>query len=660
MTSQTRLKTKIFGQYYTPEYIVHYIIDQTIGHILKNNSYERATSLKILDPACGLGIFLVQALEFLLSHLKLEKKGNESLKKVRKKIIANQLYGIDIDNTQIAETKQNLNCHNFNINLRVFNALLPPTTYDHHCDTNSLGKLRRRCKELYIKGNETFSIKEEQRKISQIEKHIKETLAAKLTKDFQLSSNINPLPWEVVFPETEGKFDVIIGNPPWGATLFSSDLLSFYNVGTQQVDSWSLFIERSLIALKEGGRLGFVIPNTLLMNENYTDIRKFILDSCRIVKIINLGDNVFPKITQPCMIIIAEKRSSTLDCELDVIRNVPPKIKKLLEEGLRSVSSLPTIDCSQNRFLSNSDYQFNIFSIGYEELRAAIEKDLHHDNIQAKPLGYFVKNARGVELNRYGKIVQCSSCGWWSSPPSQVRNVRSGVKTKLCINLECHKEVTEHDKTDFIVFDNPKDPEKDHPFLVGYQIQRYYIKNHKYIDSTRIGINYKEPALYHGSKLLLRKTGLGIKTAIDYDNRWVNQVVYLFKLKNNVSITLEYIMGVVNSKLINKYFFIEFADPYRQDFPHFTQKRFLRLPIKTPVTDIEAALADQIGKKAKILQSQYQRRYSLTQQFQEKNVNMEQLNQKIQQLEKEIDNLVCEMYNLTPNQKREIFTDFFP
>ena len=149
------------------------------------------------------------------------------------------------------------------------------------------------CRALYIKGNETFSVKKEQRKISQIEKHIKKALATKLMKDFKLSSNIHPLPWDVVYPETEGKFDVIIGNPPWGATLFSPDLLSFYNVGTQQVDSWSLFIERSLIALKKGGRLGFVIPNTLLMNENYTDIRKFILDSCRIVKIINLGENVF-------------------------------------------------------------------------------------------------------------------------------------------------------------------------------------------------------------------------------------------------------------------------------------------------------------------------------------------------------------------------------
>ncbi|MHA2247026.1 MAG: Eco57I restriction-modification methylase domain-containing protein [Candidatus Hodarchaeales archaeon] len=656
MTSQTRLKTKLLGQYYTPEYIVHYIIDQTIGHILKNNSYERATSLKILDPACGLGIFLVQALDFLLSHLNLEEKVNESLEIVTRKIIANQLYGIDIDNTQIVETQKNLNCLDFNLNFKVFNALLPPTTYDHQCDTNSLGKLRNRCKELYIKGNETFYVKEGQRKISQIEKHIQKTLAAKLKKDFKLSSNIHPFPWEVVYPETEGKFDAIIGNPPWGANLFSSDLLIFYNVGTQQVDSWSLFIERSLIALKEGGRLGFVIPNTFLMNENYTDIRKFILDSCRIVKIINLGENVFPQITQPCMIVIAEKRSHIPDSELDVIRYVSPKIKKLLEEGHRSISSLPTINCSQNRFLSNSDYQFNIFSIGYEELRATIEKDLHHDKIQVKPLRYFVKNARGVELNKNGKIVQCSSCGWWSSPPSQVR---SGTKTKLCINPECHKEVTEHNKTDFIVSDIPKDPEKDQPFLVGYQIQRYYIKNHKFIDSTRIGINYKDPALYHGPKLLLRKTGHGIKTAIDYNNRWVNQVVYLFKLKNNVSITLEYIMGVVNSKLLNKYFFIEFADPYRQDFPHFTQKRFLRLPIKTPVTDNETALADQIGKKAKILQSQYQRKYSLIQQFQEKNAKIEQLNQKIQQLEKEIDHLVCEIYSLTPNQEREIFSDFF-
>ena len=655
MTSQTGVKSKILGQYYTPDYIVNYIIDQTIGYFLKNSSHDRIFSLKILDPACGMGVFLVRALEFLLSNFKSIKKPNEPLEKVRKSIIANQLYGIDIDKTQIERTQTNLNCQDFNVNFKVFNALIPPVTYDHQCDAYSLEKFSLRYKKLFINGSETFSSKEEKREISIIEKRIKQILRAKLTEDFQISANINPMPWETVFPETDGKFDVILGNPPWGAALFSSELLNFYRVGTQQVDSWSLFIERSLAAMREGGRLGFVIPNTLLLNENYKDIRKLILNTCKIIQIINLGEKIFSGITQPCMIIITEKGSMTPDHLLDVVQHIPSAIKRLLKEGHQSLSSLPNVSCSQNRFLLNPEGQFDIFSIGNEELRETIEKDLHHEKIQVKPLGDFVKNARGVELNKKGKIVQCSSCGWWSSPPRLLKN---GVKTKQCNNPECHEEVTEHDKTDFIVFNTPKQPERDYPFLVGHQIQRYYIKNQKYIDPKRIGINYKDQALYQGPKLLLRKTGRGIRTVIDYDNRWVNQVVYLFKLKKNAPVNLEYIMGVLNSRLMNKYFFIKFADPHRQDFPHFTQKKFLRLPIKMPVIEDEVILANQVCTKVKVLQSQYQRKYSLVQRFKEKNLNIEQLDQRIQLLEKEIDDLVFKLYEITPKQKQEVLYEF--
>ena len=654
MTIQTRLKGKILGQYYTPNYIVDYIIDQTLGFIMKNNSYERVHSLRILDPACGLGIFLVQALEFLLSHFKSKEEAGDP-DKLRRSIIANQLYGIDIDNQAIVETQAILRCSPFNANLKVFDALLPPQKYELEYDITKLIELRKQHKEHFIERDERSSEKEEQLEIIMIEDLIKRIITKKLENKFYISSNDRILPWEIAFPETKGEFDIIIGNPPWGA-LFSSDFLKFYEVGTQQADSWSLFLEKSLKALKDGGRLGFVLPNTLLTNENYTAVRKLILETCRIIKLINLGDKIFPKVTQPCMLIILEKGRKNSSHQIEIIRYVSQDKKKLLEQEQRSLSSLSTISCSQNRFLCNTDYQFDIYSIGFEGLKEIIEKDLYHDKIQVKPLKDLVENARGVELNKNGKVVKCSSCGWWSSPPSNVNS--NGVKAKLCNNPECHKEITEHDKTDHIVFDKPQQPERDRPFLVGFQIQRYHIRNHWYIDPTRKGIIYKDPTLYHGLKLLLRKTGRGIKTAIDYNNRWVSQVVYIFKLKKNVSVPLEYIMGVLNSRLIHKYYYMEFADPYRQDFPHFTQKRFLRLPIKVPVTYDEKSLTDKISEKAKLLQSQYQRRYSQIQQPQEKTVNVEQIDQKIQKLEKEIDNLVFKIYQLTTDQEKEIRSEF--
>ncbi|UCG01779.1 MAG: N-6 DNA methylase [Candidatus Heimdallarchaeota archaeon] len=655
MTERTRLKSKILGQYYTPAYIVDYIIDQTIGHFFKT-SFNKTNSLRILDPACGIGIFLIRALEYLSSQFDKLSCSNESLERTRRTIIATQLYGIDIDPTQVLETQKKLNCLNFNINFKTFNALIPPPSYSIQLDSSDLKALRIQYKRDYIDGAPPLSNEREHQKIVQIENQIRKTIITKLVKDFDVSSNIQPMQWEIIFPEIKGKFDVIVGNPPWGAALFSSDLIRFYNVGTQQVDSWSLFIERSLQALNEGGRLGVVIPNTLLLNENYSEIRRFILKEYKIIKIVNLGENIFPEITQPCMIIVVEKGIPPPNHKLEVIRHIPTPVKKNLKAERDSLSSLVTLSCSQDRFLRNSDYQFDIFSIGFEELKETIEKDLHHNKIEVKPLGDLVENARGVEINRNGKISQCSSCGWWSSPPSHFN--ANGVKIKQCVNPQCHEEVTQRDTTDFIVFDDQFQPERDKPFLVGHHIQRYYIKNHKYIDPTRKGIKYKDPILYQGSKLLLRKTGHGIKTAIDYNNRWVNQVVYLFKLKKNTLISLEYIMGVINSKLISKYFFIEFADPYRQDFPHFTQKKFLRLPIKVPTSKNESNLVNQVAECARTLQSHYQEKYFvLNSQLREKEINLENLNKKIEKLEKEIDDSVFRLYEITPEIKRQVLSE---
>ncbi|MFW9902935.1 MAG: hypothetical protein ACFFFH_01265, partial [Candidatus Thorarchaeota archaeon] len=113
--------------------------------------------------------------------------------------------------------------------------------------------------------------------------------------------------------------------------------------------------------------------------------------------------------------------------------------------------------------------------------------------------------------------------------------------------------------------------------------------------------------------------------------------------------------GVLNSKVINKYFFVKFADPYRQDFPHFTQKKFLRLPIRMPTTDRESNLVRIVSNNAKTLQSLYQKKYSvLNQDYSKKGLKTEELDQKIQEFEKKIDDLVFDLYEITPDLKKII------
>lgn len=658
MTKSTSQKEKSFGQYYTPHYIVHFIIDQTLGHLLRSCTANQAKNIKILDPACGLGIFLVYSQEYLQDFY--EKKQNEifSGREIRKSIIANQIYGIDIDAAQIEKTIQNLQCNPFSANFKVFNALLPPVGYPYDFDISQLVEMRKLVKDQYFRGNNKELLNINQ-KISEIEEKFKRNLVKELREKFNLSSNhLNPMIWNIAFPEVIGGFDIIIGNPPWGADnlILTTDVLNLYNAGTQQVDTWSLFIEQSINALKINGKLGYIIPNTLMRNENYSSIRKFILENCRITNIVNLGDNIFPNVTQPCMILILEKGPLREVDRVNIIKHLSSKTLNDLITKKSTLSSLPTVSCLQSRFQNNYDFQIDIFAIGYEKILSCIEKDLYQDQIQVQPLGMLVHNARGVEINKKGKIIQCSNCKWWNSPP--LRFNKSGIKSKKCVNPKCNNTISENDYEDYIVFSALRKPNRDLPFLVGHQIQRYYLHKHKYIDPTRIGINYKKPVIYQGPKLLLRKTGKGIKLVIDYHNRWVSQVIYFFKLKDDTSVTLEYLLGVLNSSLIQKYFYLKYADPYRSDFPHLTQKIFLRLPIKIPILNFENELANQIHTTAVRLQSEYQRLFD-----QKMNPSEELIiNQLIVKLEKKMNDLVFSLYQLTSHQQDQIrllFSDTF-
>ncbi|MFX0184066.1 MAG: Eco57I restriction-modification methylase domain-containing protein [Candidatus Hodarchaeota archaeon] len=658
MSLNPTIKSKILGQYFTPPYIVNYIIDQTVGQKLRFSKFDgQLPSYTILEPACGNGIFLVNALKVIFNHFKKYYRSKELIK-LKRSIIANNLYGIDIDDESIKNTKRNLGCESFTANFKVFDALLPPPNFDHQFYVSEIEKLRKQYKTMFIENNDPIEEKILQEIIYEYEERLKVDLSKKVIKKFNLSddSEFKPMLWETIFPETKGKFDIIVGNPPWGndLTLYSSELLRQFKVGKLQVDSWSLFLEKSLNGLKDGGYIGFILPNTLLMNENYTRTRQLILESCRILNIINLGDNVFPNVTQPCMIIIAEKVELNPAHQIDIIQQISEQTKNDLRHANGKLSLLSTVECTQTRFINNPDFQFDIFTIGYEELKNIIEKDLQFEEYLVKPLGDLVTNARGVELNKNGKVIKCSSCGWWNSPPVR-SNKNYGMKTKNCINSQCQGEITEYDQTDFIVFNEPKQNNHYKPFLVGEDIQRYLITRTRYIDSTRKGLNYKQPDLYQGPKLLLRKTGFGIKTAIDYEDRWVNQVVYLFKLKKNSPVTLEYLLGLINSKLISKYFYLKYADPCRGEFPHFTQRKFLRLPIKIPKTKKELNLAKLIADRAALLQLKYQKNYSLPEDSKAK----EELDFQISNLDQEIDEFVFKIYQLTPKQINLVYSNFY-
>jgi len=105
------------GIYYTPTYIVDYIVKNTLGELLKDKKVD-AKRIKILDPACGSGSFLIKAFDYMQQHLSNDKEAVQSkldfqtkdapTYSIKTDILKNNIFGVDLDNKAVEITKLNL------------------------------------------------------------------------------------------------------------------------------------------------------------------------------------------------------------------------------------------------------------------------------------------------------------------------------------------------------------------------------------------------------------------------------------------------------------------------------------------------------------------------------------------------------------------------
>ena len=75
---ESKGKRKESGIYYTPQYIVNYIVDNTVREYIKNKSFEEIKKVKILDPACGSGSFLIKIFDVLVEESYKNKEGKKN------------------------------------------------------------------------------------------------------------------------------------------------------------------------------------------------------------------------------------------------------------------------------------------------------------------------------------------------------------------------------------------------------------------------------------------------------------------------------------------------------------------------------------------------------------------------------------------------------
>jgi len=175
--SKDAKKRKEYGIYYTPDFIVDYIVKNTLKPVLdKCKTIADLKKIKVLDPACGSGSFLIKALEVI--NDKYIEFGNRGDTWTKLDILLNNIYGVDLDQQAVEIARLNL----------LINAL------DKRMKLPNLDKNIRNGNSL----------------ISGTDEELKEYFGNNFREQ-------KPFNWKEEFPVVfeQGGFDVIISNPPY-------------------------------------------------------------------------------------------------------------------------------------------------------------------------------------------------------------------------------------------------------------------------------------------------------------------------------------------------------------------------------------------------------------------------------------------------------------
>lgn len=312
---------KAGGVYYTPTYIVDYIVRQTVGRLVAGKSPKEVAKLKVLDPACGSGSFLIGAYQFLLDwhrdwyethepktfpkDVHPAKEGWRLTTARRKAILLNNIFGVDIDSQAVEVTKLSLllkvlegeNGETIDRQKKLFHErALPDLGSNIKCGNSLIGP------DLYDGQQLSLFDEEEQYRI-------------------------NAFDWQAEFKPImkAGGFDAVIGNPPYVRMESFKSLKDYlrdtYVSHDERSDLYGYFIEREHHLLKTGGTFGMIVSNKFLRSNYGKPLRQFLRDAYRIVNVVDFaGLPVFRGATVRTVVLIA-LRGTTKDAK---IRYSPP------------------------------------------------------------------------------------------------------------------------------------------------------------------------------------------------------------------------------------------------------------------------------------------------------------------------------------------------
>ncbi|MFN7259856.1 MAG: Eco57I restriction-modification methylase domain-containing protein [Cyclobacteriaceae bacterium] len=571
---------KAGGVYYTPQYIVEYIVKNTVGKLIDGKTPKEIEKIKIVDPACGSGSFLLGAFDYLLQyhinwyHNNLSeaqrKKGTVFTPQgtltthEKKRILLCSIFGVDLDANAVEVTKLSL--------------LL-------------------KCME----GETEASIKQQislfhERVLPDLDNNIKSGNSL-IDTDFYDSEidlgyerKIKPFSWKKGFADAfkHGGFDVVIGNPPYRLMQpkdTDEAILKYfkenYNVAEFKIDLFHLFFQKGIRLLRDDGVFGFITPSSLLNNVYAENLRSWLMSNCKIDIIALTKERVFADADVFTAVYILAKEIDKLEIEKHIVKTTDEL--ELIKQNIQIIYK----QVKQNRFNS---FEGKVWNILVNENNAGI---IEKTRTRSEKLGNVSKINRGLITGDRGKY-----------------------------------------------FSNTKKSDKYKPILAGGDVNRYWINPiSEYILFERpktAGGCWDEDVHFAKHKIVIRQIGASPTASLIEKPIAVTGNIFTILSK---SLDFEkYLLGIINSKLIEYYWKIMYGD-FKASFPQVTIFSLSSIPIKEkPKEEIYKRIVENVDLL--LLLNEEKQGVKLQ-------TKIDQLQHRIEHSEDRINQLVYELYELS-------------
>ncbi|MFQ6084483.1 MAG: Eco57I restriction-modification methylase domain-containing protein, partial [Candidatus Aminicenantia bacterium] len=604
---------KAGGVYYTPKYIVDYIVKNTVGKIIKGKTPKQISKIKILDPACGSGSFLLSAFQTLIDyHLKYytehpedvvqgklfpdiitDYDGTKRLSIERKtQILTNNIFGVDIDPqaVEIAMMSLYLKCLEGEKDLPRKKELLPSLAKNIRCGNSLIS--------YDIFDQPTLFKDEEKERINPFDWYSKSTGFGKIME--------------------QGGFDVVIGNPPYINVENLEEnvriyLMRSYETAIKRFDIYIAFLEKGIQLLKNHGRISYIIPYPFL-NQNYAELlRKKILSSCRIETIVDFSEQkVFEDVTIRNCILVLEKQNSQRKIDKNIINIVHPIGIKTLQE----IEESRNWNLSQKVFTALPKFMFRL---ELSKAKMDIIEKIQRKAIKIGELCYVNWGARSGNIKKY------------------VTDVPIDIYSKKMINA---RNIDRYS----LLFDNK---------YLWYKKKELY--------------NPMFEELFENEKLIIRDiSGKNpLKATFDNEKYYAEHTVSLCQLKYQLKdverkglnfskeeiekskkYNLKYILGLINAKVTSAYFHWLLGGGL-----HVYPDDVKNLPIRTIDFNNpkERAMHDKIVKLVDKMLDLNKKKNALP-----PSSERERIEREIKITDEKIDELVYELYGITEKERKTI------